>query len=324
MSLSTIPRRHAAGLWLLCPLALAACGGPPTRSRAAVAEPLPPPSAAATLTLGDVDPDTPARRSERLQPLADYLARGLTEFGIERGRVKIARDLEQMAGYLRDGSVDLYLDSVYPTLAVRDLAGTRVLLRRWVLDVGEYASLIVTAADDVRSLADLRGRIVAFQEDYSTSGFLLPASLLLDRGFALRPVSGPRVPIAASEIGYVFSHDEENTIEMVVNGTAAAGAIHDQEFDSLPPDLQAQLRILDRSPTVPRQLLSARPGLEPDLVATVETLLLALRDADGNAIAIGDSPAAWSWKFDRLPPEIAAELDKVSAMIERVKGSAAP
>ena len=69
------------------------------------------------------------------------------------------------------------------------------------------------------------GKAVGFEELYSTPGFILPAGTLIKKGFRLREVSGPDEDVSPNEIGYFFSREEENTIELVLNGQVAAGGI---------------------------------------------------------------------------------------------------
>ena len=73
--------------------AIAGCGQPPRE-----AEPRRPPEEAVArhevIVIGDIDPDTPARRISHLQPLADHLAERLADQGIRRGEVVIARSIE--------------------------------------------------------------------------------------------------------------------------------------------------------------------------------------------------------------------------------------
>ena len=88
--------------------------------------------------------------------------------------------------------VDLYLDSAFPTLQVQAQAGSKILLRRWAQGAPEYWSLFVTASENgLSSLDELHGSSIALQEEYSTSGFLLPAGTLAEKGFELKRVGGP-------------------------------------------------------------------------------------------------------------------------------------
>ena len=102
-----------------------------------------PPSAVAIsldqiITIGDIDPDDPAKKLKRFQPLADYLANHLESFGIHEGQVVIARNIEEMAQFVLDGTVDIYFDSSFPSLAVQDISGSKIILRRWKQDQPEY------------------------------------------------------------------------------------------------------------------------------------------------------------------------------------------
>ena len=90
--------------------------------------------------LGDIDPDEPTKKIERFTPLAEYLAENLRELGVNEGRVMIARDIDEMARWMRDGTVDVYFDSAFPSLAVQQQSGSEIILRRWKEGVVEYWS----------------------------------------------------------------------------------------------------------------------------------------------------------------------------------------
>ena len=82
------------------------------------------------IVIGDIDAYEPLKKVKRFKPLADYLAENLSEFGIGRGDVVIAKDIPEMAHYLDQGEIDFFFDSGFPTLAVRRLSGSQVILRR--------------------------------------------------------------------------------------------------------------------------------------------------------------------------------------------------
>lgn len=270
----------------------------------------PPAGRAEIVVLGDVEANLPIRRIRWIQPLADLLAARLADHGIRRGRVVVASDLRQMAGYLRDGTVDVYLDSPLPSLAVRRLAGSEVVLRRLVDDQRVYWSVFVSREDeDVRTLDDLRGRVIAFQEEHSTTGYLLPAHFLREEGYQLKEVKGPRERVGPHEVGYFFSGDEENTIDMLRTGRVVAGAISSQDLDALPGELQRQVRILARTQAIPRQLVSVRPGLDPGLVRAVRDILLGLTEEDREGLAAAVQGGGWTWVFEDLSDETVQQLE---------------
>ena len=274
-------------------------------------------SSGQAIILGDIEPEDPAKKLKRFQPLADYLGAQLNEFGVTEGRVVLARDIEEMARFLKEGKVDVFFDSAFPTLSVQELAGSEVILRRWKQGDPEYwSTYIVLRGNGIESVEDFVGGVVAFEEPDSTSGFILPAGTLIQRGFDLTEVNGPDAPVASGEIGYLFSRDEENTIELVLSGQVAGGGISNQDYEGLPVELQQQLIALDRTITVPRQLVSIRPGLDPELVNQIRDLLIGLeRTEEGKQILVSLKKTK---KFDVLPPDSEAALGELKGLMELV------
>jgi hypothetical protein len=87
------------------------------------------------INLGSIS-GTPAREIKKFLPLAVYLGKELQSEGIEQGKVVVARNIAEMSEFLRKGKVDLYIDSVYPSLAASRLSGS--CLRRALLLVGLF------------------------------------------------------------------------------------------------------------------------------------------------------------------------------------------
>lgn len=273
-----------------------------------------------TITLGDIDPEDPIKKIERLRPLADYLAENLKQSGIEQGRVVIARDIQEMAALLADGTVDVYFDSAFPSLQVQEISGSRVVARRWKDNAPDYWSIYVARRDSgFDSLDDFVGKVVAFEEPHSTSGFILPAGTLVDRGFRLVEVSRPQETVAPDEIGYFFALDEENTFELIFRGAVAGGAVSNQDFldfTNLDKELKAQLMAVDHTVSVPRQFVSVRPGLDADMTATIVELLAGLEHFEaGQEILVSLKNTK---RFDLLPPESAAAIQELERLIDLV------
>ena len=106
----------------------------------------------------------------------------------------------------------------------------------------------------------------------------------------LREVDGPAAEVENNEIGYFFSRDEENTIDMVLRGMVAAGGISNQEFAEMPPELSENLGIFGRTLTVPRQIVSLRSGMDPAIRENIRELLLRLKQS-----AFDPPPAGSPW-----------------------------
>src|SRR5262245_6828975 len=182
-----------------------------------------------SLTIGSIGIE-PAAEIRNFLPLARYLAQQLAPEGIAHGGVVVADSVRQMAAFIRDGKVDLYLDSPFPTLAVSHLSGSRLLLRRWKEGIAEYHTIIFARQDsDIHRLEDLQGQMIAFEKPFSTSGYFLPKLALLQAGLRVVP-KREVAPVRPDEVGYVLSRHDENTMVWVLRGKVLAGAIDSHRF----------------------------------------------------------------------------------------------
>ena len=275
------------------------------------------PSPESRITLGDVDPDEPTKKIKRFQPLAEYLAENLRDHGIVTGNVVIARDIEEMAAFLREGTVDLYFYSPYPALAVQELTGSTIIARRWKGGIESYWSTYIARRDSgIDTVEGFLGKVFAVEEPRSTSGFVLPVGTLIQRGFKLREMSATDAQVDMQDIGYVFSRDEENTVELVLDGAVAGGAISNEDYDDLSAETLEQIVRFDRTISVPRQVASIGPGLGPEIGDAVLALLLGLDQTEpGRELLAGIKDTK---KFDLLPPDSLTSMDQLKELMQLV------
>jgi len=280
--------RHAAprATVLIAVLTLAAgCarGGP-----APVGEPGQKPRPSGVLTIGSVSL-SPAQEHDVFRPLADYLGARLGPVGIGRGRVVVVDSLSTMVDELDAGRVDIYIDSPFPVGFVVQHCDTRVLLRRLKRGAMEYRSVLFARSDGgVNGMADLRGRMIAFGEPFSTSGYLLPKAALVSSGFELVNFADPAATVPDDKIGYVFSNDAENTMVWVLKGKVTAGAVNEDYFAALAGQRIGELRILFRSDAVPRNVVCARGDLDADVMQSVVGVLIEMsEDPEGRVVLDG-------------------------------------
>ncbi len=78
-------------------------------------------------------------------------------------------------------------ESPYGALVMMDKTGAVPVLIREKKGVKEYSAVIfVPAASPVQKLADLTGKVVAFEDPSSTSSFVLPVNILKGAGLTVK------------------------------------------------------------------------------------------------------------------------------------------
>jgi phosphonate transport system substrate-binding protein len=269
------PAAPGAIILIAASIVIAGCGRSETPPAGG---PSPEPRPSGVLTIGSVSL-APAQEHAVFRPLADYLAARLDSVGIGRGRVVVVDSLSTMVDELDAGRVDLYIDSPFPVGFVVQHSSSKVLLRRFKRGARDYRSVLFVRADSgVEEMADLRGRMIAFGEPFSTSGYLLPKAALVSSGFRLVNFADAAATVPDDEVGYVFSNDAENTMVWVLKGKVTAGAVNDDYFAALAGQRIGELRVLYRSEAVPRNIVCARGDLDPEVVRAVVGVLLEMDD----------------------------------------------
>ena len=274
------------------------------------------------IVLGDIS-DDPAEVIEGTQPLADYIAEELSDFGVSKGQVKIVSSADEMAQLLASGEVDLYFDSVYPATLVSDSSGGEIILRRWRYGVEEYQSVIFTSTDSgITSIDDLHGHLIAFDNQFSTSGFVLPAVYLRKQGVNLEGKRSYSDPVGEDKLGFVFSYDDENTLQWILSGFVAAGATDDYNFDqAFPEDISADLVELARTESVPRQVVVVTPQMDPEMLELLTQILLTAHETEQGQVVLKPFQTT---KFDRFPEGIEAASDRMRDMVEIIESIPMP
>ena len=275
---------------------------------------------ASVLVLGRVS-DDPKSHYDQLKPLLDYVVPRLASVGIRSGRILMARDLQQMTSYLRSGQVDW----------INETAGNAGLLERRGVATSflvteregatRYHSVFFVRRDSpVRTLADLAGRSVGFQNPYSTSAYYLPAAELLDHGMKLEVLLSPMDKPAPGAVGYLFARTELNITTWVHKRLVDAGVFSNLDWANpqrMPPTFAQDFRIVARTADVPRALMLTRKGMDPKVEARLrEVLMEASADPDAGEVLrrfIGTS------RFVPITEEDRRALDRLGAGVARVR-----
>jgi phosphonate transport system substrate-binding protein len=242
--------------------------------------------------------DDPVRAIRDRQEFVDYLAKKLAPLGITGGKIMVVEKIHLIAQALREGRVDIFHNSVVPTLVLSKRAGSVPILRQWKYGVPDYEGLIVVKKDSgINSLADLKGKLIAFEEPHSTSATVLPRMLLEEKKLKLMQIktSGTVTPDA---IGYTYGSDG-NALNVLITGRADAATTIHREIDRLKPEIRDSLKVLGTTMTVPRTLVAVRKDIDPRLLKELKEVLLKMdKDPEGQGVLKRSQNTT---KFDEIP-----------------------
>jgi phosphonate transport system substrate-binding protein len=263
--------------WLVALLVLAAAGSSPLRAATA--------DDPHVLVLGRIS-DDPKAHYEQLKPLLDYVVPRMADVGIREGRILMARDAQQMNSYLRRGRVDWVTETAGTAMLLANGSGARPLLLTERDGVSRYTTVFFARRDSgIRSLGDLRGRAVAFQNPYSTSAYYVPATEILDEGLKLEILLSPADrPTPGGPVGYLFARTELNISTWVHKRLVDVGVMSNLDWENpqrVPLAFRSDLTIIHETPDYPRALEMVRGNLDPKVEARLrEVLLQAASDPD--------------------------------------------
>lgn len=261
----------------------------------------PPLSTSKTLTLGLVSTTAQREIEEHFREFVLYLSRRYHSDADAGGKVVVANSVAELAKLLEQNHVDFYLESPYPTYVINQVHGAgRLLLRRWKSGMAEYRSLIATRKDNgITRVDQLRGRIIAFEDPESTSGYFLPKFFLQRNGLKLSPAPALNAPVPAAELGYIFAQSSDKVLNLIFAGQVAAGAISDDDFGRLDEPRKADLTIIGQTDLLPRHLASVRKGMTVDAADRLSQMLQSMHEnKEGAAILM---KADNTTRFDTLP-----------------------
>jgi phosphonate transport system substrate-binding protein len=253
-----------------------------------------------TLSLGVVFQGETAPVAEHFRPLVEYAASKLAPAGEIKSSVIVAASAAQLMQLLEQKRIEFYFESPFPTYIINRSGLARLILRRWKSAMSEYRGVIfASTAAGVSRLEALRGKMIAFEDAGSTSGYFLPKLLLIERGFLLAEKPGLDAKISAREIGYVFAGTEKDVVKLVLDKKVAAGAISSDDYASLEQTSKAGLTVLVESGSLPRHLVSVRRSLSDAIINRLRQILLAMdQDDEGRKILRATDNTT---KFDSLP-----------------------
>lgn len=234
-----------------------------------------------------------------IAPFNDYLTTRLSGVGITRGEVNLSSSMDEVIAQFREREIDWASETAFGASAAVEAGVAEAMALRWKKGKRAYKSLLFVREDQpIRKLADLRGKIVAFEDAGSTSGFVIPAATLRQQGLTLHELGTPR--------------EEINISTWVYRGLVQAGALNDGnwlEAKHMPPQFRAKMRVLYESQTIPRSIVLVRKTLGEPLKRQLLEILLAMHE---------DKDAQKPMKHYQKTPRFEAADDDVHTALKHV------
>jgi phosphonate transport system substrate-binding protein len=224
---------------------------------------------AKVLRVSAIPDEAPTELQKKFKPLGDYLAK---ELGMEVKFVPVtdyAATVEGLAG----GHLDLVWYGGFTFVQARRRTGTALPLVQREEDAHFHSKFISRPGSGIKSLADLKGKTLAFGSESSTSGHLMPRYFLMQSGLQ------PDRDLAR----YAFSGAHDVTAKWVESGKVDAGALNESVWNKLVAEKKvdtAKVEVFYTTPDFFDYNWTVRGDLDPKVVARLKAAFLALDDAN--------------------------------------------
>jgi len=141
-----------------------------------------------------------------------------------------------------------------------------------------YKSMIIVKKDSpIKTVADLKGKKIAYQNVTSSAGFVWPAALLMDNGLD---------PLKDVEAVTVKGHDQG--VIAVLNGDVDAAAVFQDARNTVKSDYPSvfdDTRVLAFTEGIPNDTVSVRSDMDPAWVEKLQNAFIDIgKDEAGHAI----------------------------------------
>ena len=188
-------------------------------------------------------------------------------------RVTVASDYAAVVEALRNRTADLAF--VHPAgyvLANREAKAMIVAKDQWHGNTAYTSRIYVRKESGLKTLEELRGKTIAFVDPSSTSGYVYPMVMLIEKGLVQN--KDPKTFFKE----FVFSGSHDAGLQALLHGHVDAFASFDQAREQYlkdPAEREKLIYIAESAP-IPEGGICARDGLDPALVAKVRAALLSM------------------------------------------------
>ncbi len=229
------------------------------------------------LLIGLIPEQNIFKQIERYRPLAGYLS--------EKTGIRVRLTILSRYGDIIDRFVQRGLDGAF----FGDLTGALAIEKLYIepivrpvnLDGSTYSYgyIIVRNDSGIKTVADMKGKVLAFVDRATVTGYLFPISYFRAHGVK-------NLKDFFSEFYFTGSHD--SSVYAVLDGRADIGCVKNTIYNNLisrDPTIKSELRIIAKSPLMPESTLCLRKDLPADIKKMIKEVLLTMdRNDEGRRI----------------------------------------
>ncbi len=229
------------------------------------------------LLIGLIPEQNIFKQIERYKPLAGYLSE---KTGITVRLTILSRYGDIIDRFVQRGLDGAFFGDLTGALAIEKL-DIEPLVRPVNLDGSTYSYgyIIVRNDSGIKTVADMKGKVLAFVDRATVTGYLFPLSYFRSHGVK-------NLKDFFSEYYFTGSHD--SSVYAVLDGRADIGCIKNTIYNNLvsrDPTIKSELRIIAKSPLMPESTLCLRKDLPEDMKKMIKEVLLTMdRNEEGRRI----------------------------------------
>lgn len=187
--------------------------------------------------------------------------------------------------------IDFGILNAYSFLRVIPYDSVLPIAARVIENSREYRSFFFArTGSDIRSIEDLRGKVVALGDPYSTSSYLIPHYVFGKEGI---------IPKRDFEELIIISK-QDSLILSVLNRTADAGVSASFIFNEQPESVKSSLTVFKQSDPFPLGPFVVNKNMDKGLIEKLKQALLSLDESNEGRLAL---ESAGIEGFEEFSPE---------------------
>lgn len=195
---------------------------------------------------------------KKFTPLAKYLS---SKTG-KSVKIKIGSSYEEHIQYVGDDKVDIAYVGPMPYVNLLKTYGAKPILAKLEIDGRSfYQGYIAVRKDsDIKTLADLKGKDIAFGDPHSTMSYLVPHHMLSEAGV-----------FAGKATRYQFLYGHNDVAYAILSGDFDAGALKEGVFRRFK---EQGLRVIAKTPNIVSHAFVVRSNMPAKEIQDLREVML--------------------------------------------------